>query len=90
MPDKNFDNTALGENVLISIVNSARVNDCDHVADIIESLPLEAKRNIECDVSAEIKHYYKYKFKNWMGHVQYWCTNGINKPFQLDLFHELD
>jgi len=81
MSDKNFNNTTLGEDVLISIVNSARVNDCDHLADVIESLSLEDKRNIECDVSAGIKHYQKYKFKQW-------CTNGIYKPFQLDMFHE--
>ena len=82
MPEKNFNNITLGEDVLISIVNSARVNDCDHLADAIESLSLEAKRNIECDVSAGIKHYQKYKFKQW-------CTNGNTKPFQLDLLHEL-
>ena len=81
MPEKNFNNITLGEDVLISIVNSARVNDCDHLADAIESLSLEAKRNIECDVSAGIKHYQKYKFKQW-------CTNGNTKPFQLDLLHE--
>jgi len=81
MSDKNFNNTTLGEDVLISIVNSARVNDCDHLADVIESLSLEDKRNIECDISAGIKHYQKYKFKQW-------CTNGIYKPFQLDMFHE--
>ena len=89
MSDKNFNNTTLGEDVLITIVNSARVNDCDHLADAIESLfredillNLQRKRNIECDISAGIKHYQKYKFKQW-------CTNGINKPFQLDMFHEL-
>jgi len=82
MSEKTYDNTTLGEDVLISIVNSARVNDCDHLADAIESLSLEAKRNIECDVSAGIKHYQKYKFKQW-------CTNGNTKPFQLDLLHEL-
>ena len=81
MTDKNFDNTTLGEDVFISIVNSARVNDCDHLADAIESLSLEDKRNIECDVSAGIKHYQMFKFKQW-------CTNGIYKPFQLDMFHE--
>ena len=81
MSDKNFNNTTLGEDVLISIVNSARVNDCDHLADVIESLSLEDKRNIECDISAGIKHYQKFKFKQW-------CTNGIYKPFQLDMFHE--
>ena len=82
MPEKTYDNTTLGENVFISIVNSARVNGCDRLADAIESLPIEAKRNIECDLFAGIKHYQLYKFKQW-------CTNGINKPFQLDLFHEL-
>ena len=81
MSEKTYDNTTLGEDVFISIVNSARVNDCDYLADAIESLSLEDKRNIECDVSAGIKHYQMYKFKQW-------CTNGIYKPFQLDMFHE--
>ena len=54
MSDKNFNNTTLGEDVLTTIVNSARVNDCDHLADAIESLSLEDKRKIECDISGSL------------------------------------
>ena len=89
MPEKNFDNTALGEQVLITIINSSRMFDGENrLADAITFLSDEHKKELERDISAVIKSYYQYKFRNWMTQPLY-CINGNTKPFQLDLLHEL-
>ena len=89
MLDENFDNTALGEQVLITIINSSKMFDAENrLADAITNLSDEHKKELERDISAVIKSYYQYKFRNWMAQPLY-CINGINKPFQLDLLHEL-
>ena len=88
MPEKNFDNTALGEQVLITIINSSKMLDADRLADAITYLSDVRKKELERDISAVIKSYYQYKFTNWMDQTWY-CTNGNTKPFQLDLLHEL-
>ena len=88
MPNKNFDNTALGEQVLITIINSSKMFDDEQIANAITFLSDEHKKELERDISAVIKSYYQYKFRNWMAQPLY-CINGINKPFQLDLLHEL-
>ena len=89
MTEKNFDNTALGEQVLITIINSSRMFDGENrLADAITFLSDEHKKELERDISAVIKSYYQYKFRNWMAQPLY-CTNGNTKPFQLDLLHEL-
>ena len=88
MPEKNFDNTALGEQVLITIINSSKMLDADRLADAITYLSDVRKKELERDISAVIKSYYQYKFRTWMDQPLY-CISGINKPFQLDLLHEL-
>ncbi len=88
MPEKNFDNAALGEQVLITIINSSRMFDDDQIANAITFLSDEHKKELENDISAVIKSYYQYKFRNWMTQPLY-CINGNTKPFQLDLLHEL-
>ena len=88
MLDENFDNTALGEQVLITIINSSKMFDDEQIANAITNLSNEHKKELERDISAVIKSYYQYKFRNWMAQPLY-CINGINKPFQLDLLHEL-
>ena len=88
MPEKNFDNTALGEQVLITIINSSKIFDDEQIANAITFLSDEHKKELERDISAVIKSYYQYKFRNWMAQPLY-CTNGNTKPFQLDLLHEL-
>ena len=88
MPEKNFDNTALGEQVLITIINSSKMFDDEQIANAITNLSDEHKKELERDISAVIKSYYKYKFRNWMTQPLY-CINGNTKPFQLDLLHEL-
>ena len=88
MTEKNFDNTALGEQVLITIINSSKMFDDEQIALSILFLSDEHKKELERDISAVIKSYYQYKFRNWMAQPLY-CTNGNTKPFQLDLLHEL-
>ena len=88
MPEKNFDNTALGEQVLITIINSSKMFDDEQIANAITFLSEEHKKELERDISAVIKSYYQYKFRTWMDQPLY-CISGINKPFQLDLLHEL-
>jgi len=88
MPEKNFDNTALGEQVLITIINSSKMLDADRLADAITYLSDVRKKELERDISAVIKSYYQYKFRTWMDQPLY-CINGNTKPFQLDLLHEL-
>ena len=87
MTEKNFDNTALGEQVLITIINSSKMFDDEQIANAITFLSDEHKKELENDISAVIKSYYQYKFRNWMGQTWY-CTNGNIEPFQLDLLHE--
>ena len=88
MTEKNFDNTALGEQVLITIINSSKMFDGENrLADAITYLSDEHKKELENDISAVIKSYYQYKFRNWMTQPLY-CINGNTKPFQLDLLHE--
>ena len=87
MPEKNFDNTALGEQVLITIINSSKMFDDEQIANAITYLSDEHKKELERDISAVIKSYYQYKFRNWMDQTWY-CTNGNTEPFQLDLLHE--
>ena len=92
MPEKNFDNTALGEQVLITIINSSKMFDGENkLADAITYLSDDHKKELENDISAVIKSYYQYKFRTWMDQpsVQLYCINGNTKPFQLDLLHEL-
>ena len=91
MPEKNFDNTALGEQVLITIINSSKMFDDEQIANAITYLSDEHKKELERDISAVIKSYYQYKFRIWMDQpsVQLYCINGNTKPFQLDLLHEL-
>ena len=91
MPEKNFDNTALGEQVLITIINSSKMFDDEQIANAITFLSDEHKKELERDISAVIKSYYQYKFRTWMDQpsVQLYCINGSTKPFQLDLLHEL-
>ena len=91
MTEKNFDNTALGEQVLITIINSSKTLDADRLADAITYLSDDHKKELENDISAVIKSYYQYKFRIWMDQpsVQLYCINGNTKPFQLDLLHEL-
>ena len=84
---KNFDNTALGEQVLITIINSSKMFDDEQIANAITFLSDEHKKELERDISAVIKSYYQYKFRNWMAQPLY-CINGNTKPFQLDLLHE--
>ena len=88
MPEKNFDNTALGEQVLITIINSSKMFDDEQIANAITYLSDEHKKELERDISAVIKSYYQYKFRTWMTQPLY-CINGNTKPFQLDLLHEL-
>ena len=88
MPEKNFDNTALGEQVLITIINSSKMFDDEQIANAITFLSDEHKKELERDISAVIKSYYQYKFRTWMTQPLY-CINGNTKPFQLDLLHEL-
>ena len=88
MTEKNFDNTALGGQVLITIINSSKMFDDEQIANAITFLSDEHKKELERDISAVIKSYYQYKFRTWMTQPLY-CINGINKPFQLDLLHEL-
>ena len=88
MTEKNFDNTALGEQVLITIINSSKMFDDEQIANAITFLSDEHKKELENDISAVIKSYYQYKFRTWMTQPLY-CINGNTKPFQLDLLHEL-
>jgi len=88
MPEKNFDNTALGEQVLITIINSSKMFDDEQIANAITYLSDEHKKELERDISAVIKSYYQYKFRTWMTQPLY-CINGNTEPFQLDLLHEL-
>ena len=87
MPEKNFDNTALGEQVLITIINSSKTLDADRLADAITYLSDDHKKELERDISAVIKSYYQYKYKTWVTQPLH-CINGNTKPFQLDLLHE--
>ena len=91
MPEKNFDNTALGEQVLITIINSSKMFDDEQISNAITYLSDDHKKELERDISAVIKSYYQYKFRTWMDQpsVQLYCINGNTKPFQLDLLHEL-
>ena len=88
MSEKTYDNTALGEQVLITIINSSKMFDDEQIANAITYLSDEHKKELERDISAVIKSYYQYKFRTWMTQPLY-CINGNTKPFQLDLLHEL-
>ena len=46
MPEKNFDNTALGEQVLITIINSSRMFDDEQIANAITFLSDEHKKEL--------------------------------------------
>jgi len=87
MPNKNFDNTALGEQVLITIINSSKMFDDEQIANAIIDLSDEHKKELEDDISDVIKSYYQYKYKTWVTQPLH-CINGNTKPFQLDLLHE--